>query len=63
MCMDVVLSVVVVVVVDNRKWNVETESLMRTWPDLWPICRRGWSGQRSGQTHCWSCVKVFLLVW
>lgn len=37
-----------VVVVVDRKWNVETESLMRTWPDWWPTCRRGWSGQRSG---------------
>lgn len=45
---DVVLNDVVVV---DRKWNVETESLMRTWPDWWPTCRRGWSEQRSGHVY------------
>lgn len=44
-CGGVVINNVVVV---HRNWNVETESLMRTWPDWWPTCRRGWSGQRSG---------------
>lgn len=45
---DIVLNDVVVV---DRKWNVETESLMKTWPDWWPTCRRGWSGQRSGHVY------------
>ncbi len=51
---DVFLSVDVLlndVVVVDRKWNVETESLMRTWPDWWLTCRRGWSGQRSGHVY------------
>lgn len=36
----------------GRNLNVEIESLMRTWPDWWPTCRRGWSGQRSGHIYC-----------
>jgi len=35
----------------DRKWNVEAESLTRTWPDWWPTCRRGWSAPRSGRVH------------
>lgn len=47
---DVSVSVNVVlnhVVVVDRNWNVETESLMRIWPALWQTCRRGWRGRRS----------------
>ena len=33
-------------IVFDRNWNVETESLMRTWPDWWLTCRRGWNGQK-----------------
>uniref|UniRef100_A0A3Q3GHH5 Ig-like domain-containing protein n=1 Tax=Labrus bergylta TaxID=56723 RepID=A0A3Q3GHH5_9LABR len=39
-------------VVVDRNLNVVTESPMRTWPDWWPTCRRGWSAQRSGWVHC-----------
>lgn len=45
------------VVVADRNWNVETESLMRTWPDWWLTCRRGWSGQRSGHLY-WLLKKA-----
>lgn len=34
----------------NRKWNVGRGRRMRTWPDWWPTCRRGWSEQRSVET-------------
>lgn len=46
---DVVLNHVVVV---DRNWNVETESLMRIWPDSWQTCRRGWRGRRSEHVYC-----------
>lgn len=46
------VSVVLINIVVDRNRNVEIESLTRTWPDWWPTCRRGWSGQRSGHIYC-----------